>query len=111
MPTPVPAELTHALTELRLAAEALKSFNADAADRLVTAIGTQAGAVKAAGLVGEPAAQRDRIVGACDAVIGAVERSRQYPSQITARADVLDRSATLAKMIRVLAGLLEKGAK
>jgi hypothetical protein len=107
----VRAELSHALTELRLAAEALKSFDSDAADRLEVAIGTHAGALKTAELAKETAAQRDRILGACEAAVGAVARSRQYPSQITARADVLDRAATLAKMIRVIQGQFEKGAR
>ena len=105
MPTPVRAELTHALSELRLAAEALKSFDSDAADQLEAAIGQHASVVKEAA---ELAADRDRLVGQCDAALGAVARAKQYPTQITARADVLDRAATLAKSIRVIQAQLDK---
>ena len=110
MPTTAQAELTHALAELRHAAEALKSFDSGAADRLEAAIALHGAALKAAELAQETAAQRDRILGVCEAAMAAIARSRQYPAQMTARADVLDRAATLGKAIRVLQGLRDKAA-
>lgn len=104
MSAPASAELQHALSELRHAAEALKIYDSAAADRLEALVHQHTPALGAETLTGEAAAQRDRIVSQGEQVIHAIALARQYPSQITARADVLDRAGTLAKMIRVMQG-------
>lgn len=103
MPAPVRAELQHALSDLRLAAEALKTYDAAAAERLGAAIAKHMAAVKAVGdLAGEAASQHERVVGHMEAIVGCLERVKKYPAMMAGRADLLDRSAGLAKMSRLL---------
>ena len=103
MPAPAKAELQHALSELRLAAEALKTYDASGADRLNAAIARHGDTVRAAtGFAGEMAANHQRLIGHMDAVIACVERTKQYPEQIMGRADLLDRASGLSKMARLL---------
>jgi hypothetical protein len=111
MPAPARAELQHALSELRNAAEAIKVYDPAAVERLQALVRQHAALLSSEALGGDAAAQRDRIVGQLYAVLNAVERAARYPSQITARADVLDRTGTAAKMIRVLQTLLDPQAR
>lgn len=103
MPAPAKAELQHALSELRLAAEALKTYDADGADRLNAAIAHHGDTVRnATGFAGEMAANHQRLIGHMDAVIACVARIKRYPAQILGRADLLDRASGLSKMARLL---------
>ena len=103
MPAPAKAELQHALSELRLAAEALKTYDANTADRLTAAIARHGDTVRAAtGFAGEVAANHQRLIGHMEAVVDCVARTKQYPTQILGRADLLDRASGLSKMARLL---------
>ena len=103
MPAPAKAELQHALTELRLAAEAMKTYDANTADRLNAAILRHGDTVRAAnGLAGEIAANHQRLIGHMEAVVDCVQRTKQYPTQILGRADLLDRASGMSKMARLL---------
>lgn len=103
MPAPARAELQHALSNLRLAAEALKTYDVAAAERLGTAIARHMAAVKAVGdLTGEAASLHDRVVSHMGAIVGCLERVKKYPAMMAGRADLLDKSAGLAKMTRLL---------
>ncbi len=107
MPAPAGAELQKALLEIRQAAERVKAYEAELIERLQTAIRTHAAAIGGAdGLAADAKAQCERIVAQGTAVLACIDRARQYPAQIVARADVLDRAGMLARMIRDLqAGL------
>ena len=103
MPAPARAELQQALSDLRLAAEVLKTYDAAVAERLGAAIAKHMATVKAAsGLTGETARQHARVVGHMEAIVGCLERVKKYPVMMAGRADLLDRSAGLAKMCRLL---------
>lgn len=101
MPASLRAELQHALLEIRRAAEGLKIYEPGLVDQLRSAIDAHLAAVgHVEGLPTEARTQCERIVAQGNAVIACIERVHHYPAQITARADVLDRSGMLAKMIR-----------
>jgi hypothetical protein len=103
MPAPARAELQHALSDLRLAAEALKSYDAAAAERLGATVARHMATLKAVGgLSGEAASQHERIIGHMEAIVGCLDRVKRYPDMMAGRADLLDRSAGLAKMARLL---------
>lgn len=103
MPASVRAELQHALLEIRQAAEKLKAYETELVERLQTAIHTHSATIgQAEGLPTEARTQCERIVAQGNAVLASIERARQYPAQIMARADVLDRTGMLAKMTRDL---------
>lgn len=103
MPAPARAELQHALSDLRLAAEALKTYDAAAAERLGAVIAKHMATVKAVGdLTGEAASLHERVVAHMEAIVGCLERVKKYPAMMAGRADLLDRSAGLAKMSRLL---------
>ena len=103
MGTSMAAGLMEALVELRHAAEKIKAYDAVLADQLAAVVRARMATVgDAAQWPADRAAQRDRIVAQCRAVTDCVERARKYPAMIAARADVLDRSAMLARMIRDL---------
>ncbi|HZP98314.1 MAG TPA: hypothetical protein VFB13_02170 [Reyranella sp.] len=107
MPTPARAELERALLEIRRAAERLRSYEPALADQLKSTIGRHIVLVgQAQGLPPEGRVQCERIVAQGKAVTDCIERAVQYPAQITARADVLDRASMLARMIRDLLGSL-----
>ena len=97
--------LAEALLQIRQAAEKLKAYDAGQADQLAAVVRANAGMVgDTARWPADRAAQRERIVAQCRAVTDCVERARKYPEMIAARADVLDRSGMLARMIRDLDG-------
>ena len=103
MPATARAELQHALSDLRLAAEALKTYDVAAAERLGATVARHMAAVKGAGdLTGEAASQRERVVGHMEAIVGCLDRVKKYPAMMAGRADLLDKSAGLAKMSRLL---------
>ena len=103
MPAPLRAELQRALLEIRQAAEGLKSYEAERAEALQAAISAHlTGLAATQGLSDDSIDRCERIVQQANAVLGSVERARRYPSQIMARADVLDRAGMLGKMIRDL---------
>lgn len=103
MPAPARAELQHPLSNLRLAAEALKTYDVAAAERLGAAIARHMAAVKAVGdLTGEAASLHDRVVSHMGAIVECLERVKKYPAMMAGRADLLDKSAGLAKMTRLL---------
>jgi hypothetical protein len=103
MPAPARAELQQALSDLRLAAEALKTYDATVAERLGAAIAKHLATVKSAGdLSGEAVSHHARIVGHMEAIVGCLDRVKRYPDMMAGRADLLDRSAGLAKMTRLL---------
>ena len=112
MPAPARAELQQALSNLRLAAEVLKTYDAALAERLGAAIAKHMATVKAAGdISGEAARQHARIVGHMEAIVGCLERVKKYPVMMAGRADLLDRSAGLAKMCRLLLARLAPAAE
>ena len=112
MSAPSRAELQHALLELRQTAERLRNYEPALAERLGSAIARHMPLVVAAasGLAPDHAAQCRRIAGQCRAVVERIERARRYPDQAAARADVLDRSGMLAKMVRDLLAALDPQA-
>ena len=108
MSAPSQADLQRVLLELRQAAEELKGYEAGSADRLCAAIERCRPAIaRAAGLATDAVALRDRIVSQCGAVAESAARARQYPSQMLARADLLDRAGALAKTVRDLLARLD----
>jgi hypothetical protein len=101
MTAPLRAELLRALLEIRQAAEKLKSYEPELVDELQAAVRVHLATIGLGdGVAGEARAQCQRIVAQGRAVIDCIERAHQYPAQIMARADVLDRTGMLAKMIR-----------
>ena len=87
MPAPARAELQQALSDLRLAAEVLKTYDAAVAERLGAAIAKHMATVKAAsGLTGETARQHARVVGHMEAIVGCLERVKKYPVMMAGRA-------------------------
>jgi len=103
MPAPSRADLQHALLEIRHAADRLKSYESAFVDGLHTTIVAHTEAIEKAQYL--PAALSGpctRIASQCKAVLECIQRARQYPAHIMARADVLDRTGMLAKMIRDL---------
>ncbi len=92
-----------ALQDIRSAAEKLKSYEAALVERLQAAIYTHRSTVDAATNLPEDGKdQCERIVLQCDVVIDRIARAREYQAQIMARADLLDHTGILAKMIRDL---------
>lgn len=111
MSAPSRAELEHALSELRQATERLRGFEPALAERLGAAIARHMLIVAtASGLATDHATQCRRIVAQCRAVVERIERARRYPEHATARADVLDHTGMLAKMIRDLTAALNPQA-
>ncbi len=101
MTAPLRAELQRALLEIRQAAEKVKSYEPELVDQLQSAVREHVATIgQTDGLAAEACGQCRRIVAQGHAVIDCIERARQYPAQIMARADVLDRTGMLAKMIR-----------
>jgi hypothetical protein len=101
MSAPSRAELQRALLEIRQAAERLKSYEPDLVDRLETAVRTHIAVVgEAQGLTADARSQCERIAMQGRDVLERIERARRYPTQIMARADMLDRTGALAKMVR-----------
>ncbi|UYN96604.1 MAG: hypothetical protein KIT25_06630 [Enhydrobacter sp.] len=101
MQPPNRAGLHAALHAIRDAATQVKVYEAQPIDGLTAAIAAHLATVRGAeGLGGEALARRDRIVQQCTAVQEAVQRARQYPEHIMARAVVLDQAAALARQIR-----------
>ena len=101
MTAPLRAELLRALLEIRQAAEKLKSYELELVDELESTVRAHLATLgQADGLAAEAFAQCQRIAVQGRAVIDCIERARQYPAQIMARADLLDRTGMLAKMIR-----------
>ena len=101
MPAPARPHLQRALLDIRQAAERLKVYDVALVDALEARFrdcnaGLEAAA---AGLPAETRAAVIRILAQIRAVQECIARARTYPAHIMARADLLDRSGMLAKMI------------
>jgi hypothetical protein len=100
---PAQAELQRALLEIGHAAQILKGYDRELVDLLQIAIRTHSAAFHCAeGLSAQERTLCDRIASQGKAVMECIERARNYPAYIVARADLLDRAGILARTIRDL---------
>ena len=103
MTTPTRAELEQALLDLRQSAEGLKCYAPERVDLLRHVIRSRLEALRGAkGLPADGQKTSTLIVRQCADVLECIDRAERYPAQIGARADVLYRSARLAKLARDL---------
>jgi hypothetical protein len=103
MSAPSQAELETALLDLRQSAESLKTYAPERVERLRLAIRSRLDIVRGTtGLRADGQEKSALIVRQCADVLECIERAERYPAQLGARADVLYRSARLARLARDL---------